>query len=286
MGDGPDPAGRGRPATQPYRSKPGGMVLFLFAALFTGGAISWAIHAYNTPRYTSGGREVDFEIVGGLLLLATGSVGMGRKLLAPSAEFVLAHDSRNPVVYLRPFDEDARRIEYYPVGMRKGGRKLMRTSEPASREGYLKRALGQIGPFIAVGAPGDTLAPLGAARLYLADEEWQREVEALVKGASAIVLVPETTEGTRWEVTKVARWVDLRRVLIIVPNPALRPLGYARIQALTAENLPVALPCDCASADAFMFDAMGLPQAISFGRDKAALQPFIKQVKHLPELRA
>src|SRR5207253_2243724 len=142
---------------------------------------------------------------------------------------------------------------------------LLQNSKPASREGRLARALKPIGPFVAVGAPGDALAPLGAARLYLADEEWQRKVEALVKGAAAIVLVPEATQGARWEVTKVARWVDPRRVLVIVPNPAQRPLGYARIQALTAESLPVPLPRDCAAVDAFMFDAKGRPQAIVFG---------------------
>ncbi|MSO88843.1 MAG: hypothetical protein EXQ89_02545 [Rhodospirillaceae bacterium] len=103
-----------------------------------------------------------------------------------------------------------------------------------------------------------------------------------MRGAAAIVLLPEATDGTRWEVTKVARWVDPRRVLIIVPDPELRPLGYARIQALTAETLPIPLPSDCGKADAFMFDAQGRPQPIVFGRRaKAALRPFAEQVLRL-----
>ena len=126
------------------------------------------------------------------------------------------------------------------------------------------------------------MAPLGAARLYLADEAWQQKVEALVRGATAIVLLPETTEGTRWEVTKVAHWVDPRRVLVLVPNPVLRPLGYARVAALMANTLPIPLPENCGKVDAFMFDAKGQPQPIVFGRRaKKALRPFAEQVEKL-----
>jgi hypothetical protein len=275
---------RHRPATRPTRSKVGGLALFLCAAMLAAGSVYWAVHAYHTPRYTGGGRQLDFEIIGGLILLAGAAWNTGRKLRAPSAQYLLAHDARRPVIYLRPFDEDTRRLENYPVGNRIGGRALLQSSKLATRETYLARGLKRIGPFVAVGTPGDRLAPLGAARLYLADDDWQREVEALVKNASAIVLVPETTEGTRWEVTKVVRWVNPRRVLIVVPNPAVRPLGYARIQALTAQMLPVALPRDCAAADAFMFDAQGRPRPILFSRlDTTAFHAFVEQVAQLSE---
>jgi hypothetical protein len=264
------------------------MALFLCAALLTAAAAAWAVYCYKTFRPDGHNTPAsDFKIFFFLLFPAGVAVHIGRKLLAPSAEYLLAHDARRPVVYLRPFNEDARRMGLYPVGDRIGGRALLRCSGVAAREGYLARALGGIGPFITVGTPGDALAPLGAARLYLADDEWQSKVETLVKSASAIVLVPETTEGTRWEVAKVVRWVDPRRVLMVVPNPALRPLGYARIQALTAEMLPVALPRDCEGADAFMFDAKGRPQPILFSRlSTAAFGPFVHQVGRLAETPA
>ena len=280
MDDAPKPPvpARARPARQPFRSKFGGLVVLLVAALLVGAAVYWVDDAFAVESF---GR-FDILVLGFFALATVFCVDIGRKMLAPSAEAVLARDTRHPGVYLRPFVEDSRRIHTYPVGRRVGGTTIARSSAPASQEQRIAAALKHVGPFIAVGTPGDSLAPLGAARLYLADDAWQQRVEALVRGAAAIVLLPEATEGTRWEVTKVARWVDPRRVLIIVPNPELRPLGYARIQALTAETLPIPLPSDCGKADAFMFDANGQPQPIVFeGRAKAALGPFAEQVLRL-----
>jgi hypothetical protein len=255
--------------------------MLLCAALLLCAAVFWGIHAYQVDTSASEGRD-DLDIIGFLVILSVGATTAARKMLAPSAEAVLAHDPRPPVVYLRPFEEDERRFDMLPVGRRIGGRAVMQASHPESHERRIARVLRRIGPVVAVGAPGDSLAPLGAARLYLADDEWQKKVEELVRGAAAIVLVPETSEGTRWEVTEVARWVDPRRVLMIVPNPSLRPLGYARIQALTAATLPVPLPRYCENADAFMFDTTGRPQPIVLARgEKSALQPFFEQLQAL-----
>ena len=273
---------RDRPASRPVRSRSGGMGMVVFALLLISAAALWGLHAYNTDT-TGPAQRGDLEITIFLLVLAVGAVTVGRKMLAPDAEQVLARDLRPPVVYLRPFDEDSRRLDRLPVGLRSGGRPVMNPTKPATQERRIARALKRIGPFVAVGAPGDRLAPLGAARLYLADSDWQKKVDGLVRGAAAIVLQPETSEGTRWEVTEVARLVDPRRVLIIVPDPARRPLGYARIQALTVALLPVPLPADCRRADAFMFDSDGRPQPLIFGRRAgAALRPFVAQVQRLP----
>jgi hypothetical protein len=282
MGDDPatPKATRDRPASQPLRSRLGAAPVFVVGLLLACAATWWAVYSYNNddPQFW----KDDVEILIPILALAWGAVMIGRRLMAPDAEKVLEHDKRDPVVYLRPFDEDTRRIDALPVGKRNGGRKIANSSTPVSRERQLAHALKQIGPFVAIGKPGDALAPLGAARLYVADSDWQAKVDALLRRAAAIVLCPETSEGTWWEVMEVTRLVDRRRVLIIVPNPALRPLGYARIQALMQKTWQ--LPADCESADAFMFDAQGRPQPLVFGRSAAsALRAFIDQVRGLPE---
>ena len=264
---------------QPYRSRLGGLLVMVLAAALGAGAATYATYAFRREQFSVD----DVQMVLLLLIAAGGALGVGRKLMAPSAENLLAADHRNPVVYLRPFDEDARMVQHHPVGRRKGGRRIANSSRPASHEKSIAKILRDIGPFVAVGAPGDALAPLGAARLYLGDDQWQEEVEALVRRASAVILVPEISDGTRWEVTKVAQWVDPRRVLMLVPNPALRPLGYARIQALTAEKIAVALPLDCAEVNAFMFNERSEPKGLTFGRRmKSALEPFVTQLRRLP----
>ena len=93
------------------------------------------------------------------------------------------------------------------------------------------------GPFIAIGRPGDRLCPLGAARLYVSNEEWKAKVELLVRNAAAVVLLPDKTPGMQWELRFVASVVERLRLLIIVPNRSKRPFGYARVSALVYENL-------------------------------------------------
>jgi hypothetical protein len=282
-GDKPKSKNAGGKAGQPFRSKAGGVALFVIAAFLAAYAIHVAVAAYNQdflPGAYSNAPRDDFEWIVLILVITGALVQVGRKLLAPSAEQVLAHDHRAPVVYLRPFDEDCRRVHSHPVGTRIGGRTLEEGfSSHASAEKAIAQALSRIGPFIAVGMPGDMLSPLGAARLYLSDDNWQAEVEALVRRAAAIVLVPETSLGTRWEIAKVVRWADPRRVLMIVPDPALRPLGYARIRKLSAQSLPAALPEGVAGQNVFMFDAHHRPSPLPPGKITAmSLEPFVAQV--------
>jgi hypothetical protein len=137
-----------------------------------------------------------------------------------------------------------------------------------------------IGPVVAVGKPGDSLAPLGAARFYLADDEWQQKVDALLRGSGAIVLRPETSAGTRWEVGEVSQLIDHRRLLLIVPNPSRRPLAFARIKSLVEKPWP--LTSEPIDADAFVFDEQRNPQPLKLGGDAAAtLGAFVEQIEKL-----
>jgi hypothetical protein len=259
------------------------MESFAVAVLLVSAAIGLGFYCYYNASFE--GWILYLSVSTLMMMVAWGSVQTGRQFIAPDAEQTLAHDTRNPVVYLRPFHEDNRQASSLPAGKRNGGKQVVNGSWAASRERRLAHALKQIGPFVAVGEPGDKLAPLGAARLYLADDEWQGRVDALLGRAAAIVLCPESSVGTRWEVTEVARLVDRRRLLLIVPNPALRPLGYARIQALTQTTWP--LPADCKAADAFMFDEQGRPQPLLFDhRPAAALRAFIDQIRRLGDAKS
>lgn len=285
MNDVPEPSeiNQGQPAKQPLRSRPLGIALLFIATLLVGGTAYLAYYSFNSDASALSHKS---DLINGAMLIfaAVWALQTGRKLLTKDAKTVLEDDPRRPIVYLRPFDEDSRRTSMQPIGVRIGGKKILLASKPASWEQKIAGAFDQIGPFVSVGAPGDKLAPLGSARMYLANDEWREQVEMLVRNAAAIVLQPEASEGTRWEVKKVSKWVDPRRVLVLVPNPELRPLGYARIQALTASAFATPLPKDCQRADAFMFDEDGEPQPIVFGRKTTtALRPFVEQLQRLPD---
>jgi hypothetical protein len=48
--------------------------------------------------------------------------------------------------------------------------------------------MSKIGPFVAIGRPGERLPQLGAIRLYVADPEWQEMVTRLMSEAALVVL--------------------------------------------------------------------------------------------------
>ena len=212
---------------------------------------------------------------------------IARRLRAQDAFKKLKGDLRPPVIYLRPFYEDTRELDDDPEGKRVGGYRLSTTKfwrGRASLEERLDKDLNVVGPFIAIGRPGDRLCPLGAARLYVSNEEWKAKVELLVRNAAAVVLLPDKTPGMQWELRFVASVVERLRLLIIVPNPSKRPFGYARVSALVYENLQIRFPDKCQNVDAFIFEKHGQVIPLTLNDENILetwLRPFIDQVTAL-----
>jgi hypothetical protein len=89
-----------------------------------------------------------------------------RRYLQVNADSLLAVDKRNPILFLRSFDDDEKQI--------------YSTSEKAildfSLETRLSNHFTYFGPFIAIGSPKETVPVPGAARILLTDNEWQPKV--------------------------------------------------------------------------------------------------------------
>jgi hypothetical protein len=122
---------------------------------------------------------------------------LARQAFAKSADRLLLEDQRSPVLYLRSFeDEDRLSVE----------------------EEELARVLRHVGPFVAVGRPGEALPALGAARMYLTDDEWQGEVERLMHQASLVILLAGRTPGLGWELRKCRELLNPLRLVILIPS--------------------------------------------------------------------
>jgi hypothetical protein len=270
-------------ANRPLRSKLVGLLLMVavpsVAAVF--------LYAYG-PALISGDVRSLYLVAVAFILGGAFLFHIGRRMRLPDGWEVLERDRRAPVLFLRSFSEDIRKRLDRPVGedtMSKLTRVL--ALDHASQEAQLARAFYRLGPFVAVGRPTDLLAPSGAARLYVAHDRWQATVQALLAKSAAIVLQPDGTEGILWELDAVRRTVNLQRILLIVPDPAIRPLGYWRVRELTAMVLPVPLPPDVPTCNAFMFDSSGAPRPLAFGRrPRQAVEPFLQQVRHLTAMEA
>jgi hypothetical protein len=117
-----------------------------------------------------------------------------RKNYARSAQEVLAKVESQPVVYLRAFDADSKRMPGI-IGM---------LGSPPRFEEYLIGRFKVLGPCVAIGRPKEELPELGAARMYLSDENWQTEVTALVREARCVVaFVDRLTPGIEWELEHI-----------------------------------------------------------------------------------
>jgi hypothetical protein len=132
----------------------------------------------------------------------------GKRHLAPTADEVMAGDPRPPVVYLRVFLDD-------PTGAVGHGAYFLPS---LSEEEQLARVMSRIGPFVAIGRPGDDLPELGAARLYVADSEWQERVTELMAKARLVVLRAGDSDGFWWEVERAARRLRPEQIVFLVPH--------------------------------------------------------------------
>jgi hypothetical protein len=247
----PSPENRGpTQARQPIRSNIGGILVIIASPIL---AVTVAIWYVSLDLY-----YVALTVVGAAFIAVGGIVGIeiGRRLRAVDARELMRRDTRPPIVLIRPPKEDRRIVHGAPVGNIEGGTRADKSAGRISHEITLFNLLGKLGPFVAAGAPGDRLAPAGAARFYMGEDETIEELKSLVRRASAIVVQPELDFGRLWEAVLVSTPVDLSRLLLLVPNPAVRPLRYVRIRDLVRERLGVELPAQerCPPCDAFLFE--------------------------------
>lgn len=182
----------------------------------------------------------------GIAIISVGLLGRriamtGRKQRAAETAMATASDPRPPVVYLRSFEDDEVLANANIV---RGFIQL------TTEEEQYARVLNRIGPFLAIGDPREALPDLGAARIYVGNDDWRARVEALLARARLIVLRLSATEGLLWELRTVIARNDPSKLLVLVPGP---PEDYPAFRQLANKWLPQPLPS-------------ALPRSTKFGR--------------------
>jgi len=165
----------------------------------------------------------------------------GRRRAAPTWAVVQRRDSRSPVVYLRsfPHDEVTAKLTGAPLGAYGAIGSAASMFLGATEEEQLAKVMNEIGPFVAVGRPGERLPQIGAARIYVSDEEWQEVVGDLVDRARLVVFRAGDTEGFWWEVDRCSRSVAPERLLFLLP---LNSGKYQSFRQRIEQYLPTKLP--------------------------------------------
>jgi hypothetical protein len=220
-------------------------------------------------------------IVGALL------IARGRQLRALPAQVLLAHDRREPILFLRSFDDDDL-IDPTPRMVPLGD------YFPRRYEESLAAALQAVGPMITIGRPGDQFELLGAGRLFVPDHAWKAAVAYLQARAAIVVLMVGRSEGIWWEITSSLTDIPRERLLFFFPyieeakkrrsvwqrlfffHPANLPLSsrtyrrmelereqrYALFRERVQPQLPGPLPGTLGSALFIDFQADGTPRAL------------------------
>jgi hypothetical protein len=149
-----------------------------------------------------------------------------KKCFALSAQETLAVDLRPPVIYLRSFKDDrvtaaANFKQHFPLWRLLHPIKLwgsvLNFFDNRTEEEMLAKVLSQVGPVVGIGRPGEKLPQLGAARVYVGDDEWQKTVRDFLSQAGLVVLRLGKTPGFFWEVEQSAGRMDPARLILLVP---------------------------------------------------------------------
>ncbi|MEL6317437.1 MAG: hypothetical protein AAFR16_07335, partial [Pseudomonadota bacterium] len=149
-----------------------------------------------------------------LLPLAALILGLGRRLSQPDAGRLLEADARAPVLLLRSFKDDAATLS-----SRNALKRLLYLGlyGRVRLEAAIADELARLGPFIAVGQPGETLPALGAARAYFSDDEWRDAVRDWIAKARLIVVIAGTTRWVAWELEQIQAAGKLDATVLLIP---------------------------------------------------------------------
>jgi TM2 domain-containing membrane protein YozV len=160
----------------------------------------------------------------GFLVTARHSVALfrsGWKYEAVPAAAALARDPRPPVVYLRSFGADDE-ILVTGGGLWARLGSYMHYTAVISPEQELAWILSRVGPVVAIGKPGERLPELGAARLYVGDDEWRETVGGLLARAALVVIRAGDTANLWWEIDQAMTQCAPGRVVIVALGPESR----------------------------------------------------------------
>jgi hypothetical protein len=124
-------------------------------------------------------------------------------------------DPRPPFLLLRSFVDDMTPIErklpftmWQPSDLFSGAWTL---------EEAVEKVLRRYGPVISIGRPGEKRPPAGAARTYVANDEWQDRVKEFIAESRRVVVILGNTEGLEWEYRQLAELGAWDKLLLLFP---------------------------------------------------------------------
>jgi hypothetical protein len=181
------------------------------------------------------------------LLIAALLTRIARAKSVTSLQRLIRTDQRSPILFLRSFSDDAVPVRVpwlWPLQwLATRGRALRSIDEILLEEGTVH------GPVIALGRPGQSVPPYGAARGHFADVDWQRAVKDLSQSSLCIVLCVGGSAGVAWEIAEIGKEEFADKLLVLFPPEAEKKARNFALLDVIATGLPAfAAPIEAAKA--------------------------------------
>jgi len=173
--------------------------------VYAGFGIGWLILTEFTPEWFAAAypqATVLLPQLGYFLLI------YARFNFQPDFRALSETDRRPPVVFFRSFADDQEATLF------ESDRALL----DFSLESRLAEQFGSLGPFIAVGKPGDSSVLLGAARASFSDAGWRDAVTDWMSRAVLIIVMLGKTHWVGWELQRIIALGYIDKLVVVFPQ--------------------------------------------------------------------
>lgn len=185
-----------------------------------------AVVTATVPLFSSIGVSTVGHLVLVFLIVSSSCQVAARRSRLPTADQVGRTDRRAPVLYLRSFRTERAIFSQADHHLRHSRwRRILRplftdpNEEFLTLERYLSADVNRlIGPFTALGDPTDRLAPEGAYRDWVPDDDWGGEAARRIAAARCVLVEVRASPSLEWELRHI-RATDAHPRLFVVVSP-------------------------------------------------------------------
>ncbi|HEX4697477.1 MAG TPA: hypothetical protein VH254_07370 [Candidatus Udaeobacter sp.] len=203
----------------------------------------------------------------------------GKKHAVKIGESVLKDDARPPVLYLRSFKDESADSSVFQrfKGIAYSEKTWLAQTVPNNsiqEQDALGYVFRKIGPYIALGKPGEELPELGSSKVYTSNDEWQNSIRGFFEKSRLVIFRAGLTESLKWELAEIVRTVSPQKVLMILP---LKAADYRGFIEWANSIMPQRLSEDYPTSRLVKFDSDWMPCYLPQGRTLTeSLRPFVE----------
>lgn len=196
-------------------------------------AVRWMIYVedfldQSSFRHNAMAGSIKYGLVIPIFIYAFNRKRVAEQLRALSIEESTGRERRAPILFLRSFADDEIHVER-SLSLLTGGRIPLECplldpkfwGRMVRYEEIIAKALWEIGPVVAIGAPSEEIPQLGAIRSYYADTSWQSKVTELMHRARLILMIPSGSRSVQWEIETLRQSGLMKKVIFMLPPSKL-----------------------------------------------------------------